>query len=97
MKTKLEELWGYDTICASHLLRLMFEGEELLLTGKITFPLPQAEVVLGVKQGQWSYDQFLGTLENLDTGFNSWYDKSVLPKAPDRNKLSELYFDIIDA
>jgi uncharacterized protein len=96
-RKRLEELWGYDTICASHLLRLMYEGEELLLTGKITFPLNNASDVLKVKQGGYSYDQILNILEGLDILFNEWYDASVLPKAPDRNKLTELYFDIINA
>ena len=95
-RKRLEELWGYDTISASHLLRLMYEGEELLLTGKITFPLPKSEIVLAVKQGSWTYEYLLDVVENLDKEFESWYDKSVLPKAPDRNKLTELYFDIIE-
>jgi hypothetical protein len=96
-RKRLEELWGYDTICASHLLRLMIEGEELLLTGKIVFPLIKAKEVLDVKLGRLPYEAFLELIEILDSSFNSWYDKSVLPKAPDRNKLTELYFDIINA
>ncbi len=94
-RKRLEEQWGYDTICASQLFRLMSEGKELLLTGKITFPLPNAKDVLDVKLGKYTYDEFLDILENMDISFLEWYNSSLLPNAPNRNKLSELYFDII--
>jgi hypothetical protein len=31
----------------------------------------------------------------LDKEFDSWYNESSLPIAPNRNKLAELYLDVI--
>lgn len=94
-RKRLEEQFGYDTICASHLIRLMFEGKELLLTGKITFPLPNAEDILNIKLGKYEYDEVVEIAENMDNNFNNWLSNSVLNKAPNRNKLSEMYFELI--
>jgi uncharacterized protein len=90
-----EEQFGYDLKYASHLFRLMSEGKELLLTGKITFPLPNAEWLLEIKQGLYPYEQILEMAENMEKEFEIWYEQSPLPKTPDRNALKELYFDIV--
>lgn len=90
-----EEQFGYDTKYASHLFRLMSEGKELLLTGNITFPRPDAEWLLSIKQGFYSYEQILEMATNMELEFETWYKQSPLPNAPDRNKLKELYFDIV--
>ena len=90
-----EEKFGYDTKYASHLFRLMAEGKELLLTGNITFPLPNAEWILQIKQGFYSYEQILVMADNMEKEFEMWYTQSPLPNAPDRNKLKELYFSIV--
>ena len=94
-RKRLEEAYGYDCISASHLVRLMSEGEELLLTGHITFPLPNAEHILEIKLGKYSYERVVEIAEDMDNNFNNWLSNSVLSKAPNRNKLSELYFDLI--
>lgn len=54
----LIEKFGYDTKAASHLIRLGFQGCEILDTGKISLPLgPTArEICLNIKQGKWALD-----------------------------------------
>ena len=90
-----EEQFGYDTKYASHLFRLMSEGKELLLTGNITFPLPNAEWLLSIKSGLYSYEQILEMAQTMEQEFETWYKESLLPNTPDRNALKELYFDIV--
>ncbi len=50
---------GYDTKFASHYLRLLLEGIELLETGKITFPLKDREFLLGVKTGKYTMEEVI--------------------------------------
>ena len=90
-----EEQYGYDCKYASHLFRLMAEGKELLLTGNITFPLPNADRLLEIKNGYLSYDQVITLASTIELEFEDLYYQSPLPHAPDRNALKELYFDIV--
>jgi uncharacterized protein len=90
-----EEKFGYDLKCAMHLVRLMNEGKELLLTGNLVFPLDNAKELLEIKNGKYSFDEFLLLAEDMKNQFELWYDQSPLPKSPDRNSLTELYLDII--
>lgn len=91
----LEDKWGFDTKHGSHLVRLMTEGKELLLTGNITFPLENAEEIKAIKNGKYSYEEILDMAETMEKEFETWYEKSPLPKMPDRNKLKELYLEIV--
>jgi predicted nucleotidyltransferase len=94
-RKRLEELYKYDVKHASHLVRLMTEGKELLLTGKITFPLPNADEVLSIKNGKYSYEEIVEMAENLDKEFEMWYIKSTLPHSADKKNLTELYLNIV--
>lgn len=91
----LEDEFGYDLKYASHIVRLLLEGKELLLTGNITFPLTEAEEILAIKQGKYTYDEFMLMIRNMEKEFETWYNQSILPNSPDRNKLLELYYTII--
>lgn len=42
-RPELEEKYGFDTKYAMHILRLGFQGVELLLTGKLSFPMQEKE------------------------------------------------------
>ena len=95
-RREMEDTFGYDTKHASHLFRLMTEGKELLLTGNITFPLPNADEIRAIKNGFYSYEEMLERAESFDKEFDVWYNESTLPKAPNRNALTELYFEIIE-
>lgn len=91
-----EELFGYDTKYASHIFRLMSEGKELLLTGKITFPLPNAFEITAIKNGFYEYEKMIENAEAIEKEFEMWYNESILPKFPDRNALTEVYYNILD-
>ena len=90
-----EEQFGYDTKYASHLFRLMSEGEELLLSGNITFPLKNAEWLLAIKNGLYEYEKIIEMAEETEKKFDLWYEQSTLPHNPNRNALKELYFEIV--
>jgi hypothetical protein len=91
----LEQKFGYDTKHASHLFRLMTEGKELLLTGNITFPLPNAEEILAIKNGSYSYGAMIEVAKSMEKDFETWYEMSTLPFSSDKKALTDLYFDVI--
>jgi predicted nucleotidyltransferase len=94
-RAKLEENYGFDTKHGSHLVRLVTEGEELLLKGHITFPRPDAKFLLEIKNGLYKYEEISTLLESFDNKFNELYEKSPLPHSPDRVKIDELCQKII--
>jgi uncharacterized protein len=94
-RKELEDRFGYDVKHASHLIRLMTEGKELLLTGNITFPLENCEEIKAIRNGKYVYEEIIFMAETLEKEFEDWYEKSILPKSPDRKALTELYLCVI--
>jgi hypothetical protein len=94
-RQKLEDLYKFDTKASSHLIRLMIEGKELLLTGNITFPLPNHEEIRAIKNGKYSYEEIIELSENMSKEFDIWYDQSILPDHANINKLTDLYLKIV--
>ncbi len=91
----LEEKFGYDTKHASHLIRLISEGKELLTTGNILFPRPDIDLLREVISGKYTYEQIIEMVGDLDRGFDEVYEKSILPHHPDANSADFLCQDII--
>jgi len=94
-RRELEDRYGYDAKHASHLVRLMTEGKELLLDQTITFPLKNSEEIRAIKNGKYTYEEIIDMAETFDKEFEMWYDLSTLPKSPDKKGLKKLYLEII--
>lgn len=76
---------GYDTKYAMHMLRLGFQGIELLTTGKLTFPLPSEprEYLRGVRRGESSTQQILTRCGELEQQLKDLVEDSPLRAEPD--------------
>ena len=88
----LEEKFGYDTKHASHLFRLLSEGQEMLETGHLTLPRPDADEILKVKNGHYSYDVLMQTVDHYDTVFDRII--SPLPNEPAMKEANQLCIDL---
>ena len=60
VRPDLVEKYGYDTKFAMHTIRILHEGIELMETGNITLPRPEAQMLIGIRVGKF------GTLEELE-------------------------------
>jgi len=94
-RMELEEKYGFDTKSMLHVFRLLEEGRQLLLTGKIEFPLQNAEELLAIKHGKYSYEEALEKASNMEKEFEEWYNISRLPHHADKKGLTELYYKIV--
>jgi hypothetical protein len=74
---------GYDTKFAYHLIRLLFEGWQLLSTGRIIYPVrgPAKEQILKIRNREVCYEELLEMYEMWREKIMSV--KSTLPKKPD--------------
>lgn len=96
VRFELEKKYKMDTKFVSHINRLLSEGAELLLTGNITFPRPDAEHLLDIRNGKYSFEEMEEMIGNVEEKFIDLYNKSTLPKEPKRTKIDELCVDIIE-
>lgn len=96
----LEAAHGYDTKHAAHLVRLLKMGREILTTGKVNVWRGgiDAEELLAIRAGAWSYDQLVGWAENEDAALGELYRtrRYVVPKEPDRNAIDVLCVELVE-
>ncbi len=89
------EKFGFGVTCAAHSIRLSEEVTELMLTGKITFPRPNAQVLLDIRLGKYDVQQVTEMYENAKAQAEEARPKSVLPDKPDRDYVEEQYLGIV--
>jgi hypothetical protein len=88
---ELEVKSGYDTKHASHLVRLMRMGLEILNDHKVVVKRPDREEILAVKNGEWSYEQVMEFAESTQKKLDEAYKTTTLPKSVNYEKVNELY------
>lgn len=81
---------GVDWKALSHAVRVGSEAIELLATGWITFPLPNAAHILAIKRGCMPYAVVAEEIEGLLELVESAQDKSVLPESPNQEFIDEV-------
>jgi predicted nucleotidyltransferase len=81
---------------ASHLVRLYLQCEQLLKTGKLVVFRDDAEFLLSIRNGAWTYEQIIEFADKKDKELELLYKSSFLPKEPDRKLINNTIIDIID-
>jgi len=90
-RSELEEHFGYDTKHAMHLVRLMRMGREILKTGEVVVKRPDADELLSIRSGAWTYQQVLDFAESMDKEIREeLYHKTSLPKYPNLKRAAEI-------
>lgn len=92
VRAELEAKYGYDCKHGSHLIRLMRMGVEILEQGKVLVKRPDAEELLAIKRGQWSYEKLIEDMEKYEIEIEKLYKKNPakLPKTSRHKELNEL-------
>jgi hypothetical protein len=80
-----------------HLVRLMWTCRDLLTTGEYIVRRPDAEVLLTIRNGAWSYDKLIEFAEAEDKTLTELAKTcTILPKEPPRKQLNELCAGLIE-
>ena len=96
-RSALEEHYGYDTKHAMHLVRLLRMGVESLRDGELIVRRPDAEELLSIRNGAWTYEQIVTYAEQMDKDVREvWYKKTQLPKKPNIHFAAELLMQVQD-
>lgn len=86
-RPKFVDVYGFDVKFAMHLLRIGFQGVELLKTGKITLPIPISvrEFLIEVREGKHPKEHCLEVASQLEHSLKTLMDLTKLPETPDRD------------
>lgn len=94
----LEEKYGYDTKYAMHMLRLGFQGVELMTTGRIQMPMEDLarDFLMKIRRGGVDINTVLTKTGELEQELKDLKTTSHLPEYPNRDAIDlwmrELYF-----
>jgi uncharacterized protein len=95
-RDELTDQFGYDVKAAMHVLRLLYEGIDLMRNGRITFPRPEKEMLLKVRTGGWSQDRIVQHAQRLFQEFEQATQESSLPETVDRKRVSKLISNVYE-
>ena len=103
-RRELEEKSGYDTKHASHLIRLMRMGYEIITEGKVLVKRPDAEELLAVKNGAWSFEKVMEFKDEMEKKLDAEYLRqkkliaegkpTPIPREVEMLKLNTFYHDL---
>lgn len=94
-RAELEAHHGYDTKHGAHLIRLMRTGLEVLTTGKLLVRRPDADELLAIRRGAYSYDRLMEEAQSIEAQLDEAYQTSPLPHAPDLEAIDRLLLELL--
>ncbi len=89
------EKYGFCRKSAAHAIRLVKQVAELMLTGNIEFPRPDAELLLDIRNGKYTKDELEVIHDAVVVEAENAREKSILPDRPNEKKVWEIYFKIV--
>lgn len=84
---------GIDWKATMHAVRIAAEARELLLTGQITFPRPEAQRLVQIRTGQVRYQEVEQLIENGLADIKDAELKSTLSDKPNHSYIEQLVSD----
>lgn len=94
-RSVLEEAYSYDTKHASHLIRLLSMAREILRDGKVLVKRPDAQTLLDIRNGKYTYDEIIKWAEGIDSELKSFEKKSDLPYSADTEAINRLFMEVV--
>lgn len=86
----LVDEFGYDTKNASHLIRILRQGIDFMQTGELEVYRSDAEELLAIKRGEYSFEDVSRMANELDRVLANTKARSKLPDEPDWNAINRL-------
>jgi predicted nucleotidyltransferase len=89
------EKFGYDVKFAYHVVRLLNECEQILMTGDLNLE-QNREQLKSIRRGEWTLEQIDEWAENKHRQLEELYLKSDLRHSPDEDQLRTLLMNCIE-
>lgn len=85
-RPQLIEKYGYDTKFAMHMVRLAFQGIEVVSSGTMSLPCKERELLLDIRNGELLFESVMELTSELEDDLK--HCPSCLPPSVDHTKLS---------
>ena len=89
-RSETERKFGYDTKHGMHVIRLMRACCEVLETGKLQVRRPDAEELIQIRRGAWSYGRLKEEAAWLHARADELYKTSKLPESANHKGIDKL-------
>jgi hypothetical protein len=89
------EQFGFGVSSAAHSLRIMKQSIELMLTGTMTFPRPEASFLRDIRQGRVSKESIEEARNELVLEAEKARENSILPDQPETSAALEMYASLV--
>lgn len=94
-RAKSVEKFGFDVKFAYHVVRLIFEVEEILTTGDLHLD-QNSEVLKAIRRGEWTEERVIKFFEQKEHALNKAYEESKLQYSPDEQKIKKLLLECLE-
>ena len=91
----LVDKYGFDSKCASHLIRILKMGIEFMRDGQMYVQRHDAQQLLDIKHGKWGLTQVKEEAERLFKVAEEVYLECKLPVGLDLDKINDLCVEIV--
>jgi len=97
-RAELEAKYGFDSKNAMHLVRLLKMSSEILKEGKVVVKRPDADELLAIRNGAWSFDEMMEWSEKQHKELDEIYENKtyVVPYKPNRKAIDRLCIDMVE-
>lgn len=89
------ERYGYCTSSACHTIRLLEQLIELMQTGNLTFPRPEAKRLLMIKRGELSLEKVYDIYDDIQAKVTQAVAETNLPENAPVKQIRTLYHEIV--
>jgi uncharacterized protein len=96
-RAQMENEFGFDVKHALHLVRLLKTGYEILDEGVVHVKRPDAQELLDIRYGKYTYQEILDYVEHLTQKIHDIEKKTQLPEKVDEKFASKIMLDIYDS
>lgn len=86
---------NYSTKFGYHLVRLMLEGEQILMEHDLDIER-NAEILKSIRRGDWTEEKLRGWFGEKEKHLEELYTKSDLRNVPDEEAIKELLMDCLE-
>jgi hypothetical protein len=86
---------GFDTKYAMHVVRLGYQGIELITTGRLTLPMPEParSRIMEIRLGEWREDDVVAEIEDVERRLEVAVAQSSLREQPDQARVDAFAVD----
>lgn len=92
----IEEKFKFDCKHASHLVRLLRTGFEVITEGIYRVRRPDAQELLAIRNGAWSYEETIAYAKHMEQRIMEVKDQSPLPKQVNHEAINALHQELLE-